>query len=62
MRRSPSRTIIMTENTQPVEFTTELTVAWLGNQNNRVSAEDVPALLRTMHSTILALEYTPRRQ
>ncbi|WP_294264787.1 MucR family transcriptional regulator [uncultured Sphingomonas sp.] len=35
-----------------VELATELTIAWLGNQNNRVSAEDVPAFLRTMHSTI----------
>lgn len=35
-----------------VELATELTIAWLGNQNNRVSAEDVPAFLRTMHATI----------
>jgi predicted transcriptional regulator len=39
----------------PVELATELTIAWLGNQNNRVSAEDVPAFLRTMHSTITEL-------
>jgi predicted transcriptional regulator len=35
-----------------VELATELTIAWLGNQNNRVSADDVPAFLRTMHATI----------
>jgi predicted transcriptional regulator len=39
----------------PVELATELTIAWLGNQNNRVSAEDVPAFLRTMHATIAEL-------
>ena len=47
----------MTEETaNPVELATELTIAWLGNQNNRVSADDVPAFLRTMHSTIIELE------
>jgi predicted transcriptional regulator len=39
----------------PVELATELTIAWLGNQNNRVAAEDVPAFLRTMHATVLEL-------
>jgi predicted transcriptional regulator len=39
----------------PVELATELTIAWLGNQNNRVPAEDVPAFLRTMHATVLEL-------
>ena len=43
------------DNVNSVELATELTIAWLGNQNNRVSAEDVPAFLRTMHSTILEL-------
>jgi len=38
-----------------VELATELTVAWLGNQNNRVNAEEVPAFLRTMHATITEL-------
>jgi len=46
----------MTEETlNPVELATELTIAWLGNQNNRVSADDVPAFLRTMHTTIVEL-------
>jgi predicted transcriptional regulator len=38
-----------------VELATELTIAWLGNQNNRVSAEDVPTFLRTMHATVTEL-------
>lgn len=43
------------ETLNPVELATELTIAWLGNQNNRVTPEDVPAFLRTMHSTIVEL-------
>lgn len=39
----------------PVELATELTIAWLGNQNNRVTAEEVPVFLRTMHATITGL-------
>lgn len=39
----------------PVELATELTIAWLGNQNNRVQADDVPAFFRTMHATITEL-------
>ncbi|MBB5699848.1 MucR family transcriptional regulator [Sphingomonas yantingensis] len=44
----------MSEETtfNPVELATELTIAWLGNQNNRVSPDDVPAFLRTMHATL----------
>lgn len=38
-----------------VELATELTIAWLGNQNNRVQADDVPAFLRAMHATIAEL-------
>jgi predicted transcriptional regulator len=38
-----------------VELATELTIAWLGNQNNRVVADDVPQFLRTMHQTITEL-------
>jgi predicted transcriptional regulator len=40
------------ETLNAVELATELTIAWLGNQNNRVAAEDVPAFLRRMHATI----------
>ena len=42
-------------NLNAVELATELTIAWLGNQNNRVSAEDVPAFLRNMHATVTEL-------
>lgn len=42
-------------NLNSVELATELTIAWLGNQNNRASAEDVPAFLRTMHATVTEL-------
>ncbi len=44
----------MTEETSlnAVELATELTIAWLSNQNNRVSADEVPAFLRTMHATV----------
>lgn len=38
-----------------VELATELTIAWLGNQNNRVAADDVPAFLRNMHATVTEL-------
>ncbi|AQR75479.1 MucR family transcriptional regulator [Sphingomonas sp. LM7] len=38
-----------------VELATELTIAWLSNQNNRVTAEDVPTFLRTMHATVTEL-------
>jgi predicted transcriptional regulator len=38
-----------------VELAADLTIAWLGNQNNRVNAEDVPAFLRTMHATVTEL-------
>lgn len=38
-----------------VELATELTIAWLGNQNNRVAPGEVPEFLRTMHATITEL-------
>ncbi len=38
-----------------IELATELTIAWLNNGNNRVSAEDVPTFLQTMHATVLGL-------
>lgn len=37
------------------ELATELTIAWLGNPNNRVSADEVPAFLQKMHATVSAL-------
>ena len=38
-----------------IELATELTIAWLGNSSTRVSAEDVPAFLQSMHTTLTAL-------
>jgi predicted transcriptional regulator len=49
------------ETLNSVELATELTIAWLGNQNNRVAAEDVPTFLRTMHATITELSAPPGR-
>ena len=49
---------VMTDTTyefSPVELATELTVAWLGNPNTRVSAEDVPAFLQQMFATVKSL-------
>lgn len=42
-----------------VELAAELTIAWLGNQNNRVAAEEVPQFLRTMHATVTELSGGP---
>jgi len=36
----------------PVELATEITIAWLNNPNNRVSADDVPVFLRSIHATV----------
>jgi predicted transcriptional regulator len=38
-----------------VELATELAIAWLGNPNNRVAADDVPAFLQKMHATVTEL-------
>jgi predicted transcriptional regulator len=38
-----------------VEFATALTIAWLGNQHNRVNADDVPAFLNSMYQTVAQL-------
>ena len=47
----------MTEETSAdlVELATELTIAWLGNPNNRASADEVPTFLRTMHAAVSEL-------
>ena len=44
-----------------VELATELTVAWLGNPNNRVAADDVPAFLEKMHVTVTELAASSAR-
>src|SRR5690606_15060997 len=38
-----------------VELATEITIAWLGNQNNQVAADEVPAFLRSIHQTVTDL-------
>ena len=38
-----------------VELATELTIAWLGNPNTRVTADEVPAFLKSMHETVASL-------
>src|SRR4051794_27950137 len=45
------------ENTglNSIELATELTIAWLNNPNNRISADEVPAFLQRMHSTLNGL-------
>ena len=42
-------------DTNALELATELTIAWLGNPNTRISAEEVPAFLRRMHETVSEL-------
>nr|WP_082049303.1 MucR family transcriptional regulator [Sphingomonas melonis] len=42
-------------NGNVVALATGLTVAWLRNSNNRVSAADVPAFLNSMYATITSL-------
>ncbi len=46
---------LMTNELSAVELATELTVAWLGNANTRVAADDVPAFLQSMYATVTAL-------
>jgi predicted transcriptional regulator len=38
-----------------VELAIELTIAWLSNSNTRTSADDVPAFLAQMHSSVQSL-------
>ena len=38
-----------------LELATELTIAWLANPNTRVSAEEVPTFLQTMHGAVTSL-------
>lgn len=45
----------ITDPAHAVELATELTIAWLGNPNTRIDAEQVPTFLGSMHSAILKL-------
>jgi predicted transcriptional regulator len=48
--------VMADENTPNlVDLATEITIAWLGNANNRVSPDDVPTFLRTIHATVAEL-------
>lgn len=38
-----------------IELATELTIAWLSNPNTRTSADDVPAFLLQMHTSVQSL-------
>ena len=42
----------MTADTNTVALATELTIAWLGNPNTRISPDDVPAFLQAMHDAV----------
>jgi predicted transcriptional regulator len=58
LRRRTAKEIIMAEenpDNNAVELATELTIAWLGNPNTRISAEEVPAFLGKMHETVSGL-------
>lgn len=48
----------MTDDTNPVELATELTIAWLSNPNTRTTSDDVPAFLKSMHDAVLGLGKT----
>jgi predicted transcriptional regulator len=48
--------VMADENTPNlVELATDITIAWLGNANNRVAPDDVPTFLRTIHATVTEL-------
>ena len=46
------------QNLDTVELATDLTIAWLGNHNNQVAADEVPAFLRAVHGTLTELAST----
>ncbi len=45
----------MVDDLNSIELATELTVAWLGNQNTRVHADDVPVFLKSVHDAVNGL-------
>ena len=45
----------MADDLNSIELATELTIAWLGNHNTRVHAEDVPTFLQSMHAAVNGL-------
>ena len=45
----------MTDQSNPIDLATELTIAWLGNPHTRASAEEVPPFLQAMHDAVAKL-------
>jgi predicted transcriptional regulator len=45
----------MNNDINTVELAIELTVAWLGNHNNRTTTEEVPLFLRSIHDALYKL-------
>lgn len=44
------------DNENSVSLATELTIAWLSNQNTRVDSADIPAFLRSTYEAVNKLE------
>jgi len=42
----------LTDQLDPIDLATELTIAWLGNPHTRATAQDVPAFLQAMHDAV----------
>lgn len=45
----------MTDQSNPIDRATELTIAWLGNPRTRTTAEEVPAFLQAMRYAVTKL-------
>jgi len=45
----------LTDQSEPIDFAPELTIAWLGNPHTRATAEEVPAFLQAMHDAVASL-------
>ena len=45
----------MSNETDNIALATELTIAWLSNQNTRTNADDVPAFISSMHNALSQL-------
>ena len=48
----------MTIKTTAVELAAEITIAWLSNQNNQATVQDVSAILRSTYDSVARLEAT----
>lgn len=49
----------MSDDADTISLATELTVAWLANPNTRVSGDDVPAFLTSVHQALAKLSSAP---